>query len=605
MSWNMHEFPDPETNRDKPFSLTAAYEWDGEGRMTALTYPSVGGTGARYTASFDAMGRLSNFAGTSATYGVAGEILTLGGETRTYNSLFQMTRQTVSGQMDMQYIYTPGANNGRIAQSIDGITGETVDYTYDVWNRLIKAETEGTAGVQWGQAYTYDGYGNLTDKTATKGSAPTFHTTINPLTNGGPASWGPTQYGGGIDVEWRPKGSTFGGQVFGWGQSVAAKVYDQAGKRVMSWSGPQTGYWFAGTWEFAMYGVGGQRLLTVKCTYTDYVNALGVNCADAGTNMYFGGKLMQSRGVGVVTDRLGSVRANGNGEQFAYYPYGEERTSTPDGREKWGTYTRDGTGTDYADQRYYNVGTGRFNTPDPYQANNGGPGDSAEPASWNRYTYVVGDPINYVDPTGQAYGPTPPDPEPPNPSPIPPTPDPSRRQPPAKKDPPLTTPSLSGPATATQRRLFTNAARTVESKLRKVDSGCAGDFGPDALKTFDEATFTLGVSFASDADGKPTSTPDPNIYASTNVGSQAVTINMVGNFFDISPTPIAGTDLAISHDMGTGLNQTNFDAFVLLDELGHLTGVLGDDRGKNQPLADAFNTKILKDCFGINWQPPQ
>jgi RHS repeat-associated protein len=162
----------------------------------------------------------------------------------------------------------------------------------------------------------------------------------------------------------------------------------------MSWSGPQYGYWFAGTWEFAMYGVGGQRLLTVKCTYTDYVNALGVNCVDAGTNMYFGGKLMQSRGVGVVTDRLGSVRANGNGEQFAYYPYGEERTSTPDGREKWGTYTRDGAGTDYADQRYYNVGTGRFSVPDPQGL---GAADLANPTSWNHYAYVHGDPVNRLD----------------------------------------------------------------------------------------------------------------------------------------------------------------------------------------------------------------
>ena len=69
-----------------------------------------------------------------------------------------------------------------------------------------------------------------------------------------------------------------------------------------------------------MYGVGGQRLLTVSCTYTSNPNSVGANCVDAGKDMYFGSKLIQSRAVGVVTDRLGSVRANGNGEQFAYYP---------------------------------------------------------------------------------------------------------------------------------------------------------------------------------------------------------------------------------------------------------------------------------------------
>src|SRR5262249_2182589 len=154
-----------------------------------------------------------------ATYGVAGEILTLGSETRTYKNLFQMTHQTVPRPMDMQYLYTAGANNGRIPQSIHRITGENPDYNNHVGDRRTSDQTEGTTGVQWGQAYAYDGYGNLTDKTATKGSAPTFHTTINPLTNGGPTSWGQTQFDGSTDVEWRPKGSTFNGQTWGWGQS--------------------------------------------------------------------------------------------------------------------------------------------------------------------------------------------------------------------------------------------------------------------------------------------------------------------------------------------------------------------------------------------------
>jgi hypothetical protein len=39
---------------------------------------------------------------------------------------------------------------------------------------------------------------------------------------------------------------------------------------------------------------------------------------------------------------------------------------------------------------------GRFLSPDPYRAS-GGPGD---PGSWNRYAYVGGDPINFLDPEG-------------------------------------------------------------------------------------------------------------------------------------------------------------------------------------------------------------
>jgi YD repeat-containing protein len=56
-----------------------------------------------------------------------------------------------------------------VAQTIDGITGETVSYTYDAVNRLATAQT---ADGSWGDAYTCDGWGNLTQKTVTKGSAP-------------------------------------------------------------------------------------------------------------------------------------------------------------------------------------------------------------------------------------------------------------------------------------------------------------------------------------------------------------------------------------------------------------------------------------------------
>jgi RHS repeat-associated protein len=102
-------------------------------------------------------------------------------------------------------------------------------------------------------------------------------------------------------------------------------------------------------------------------------------------DVYFGGKRLQA------TDRLGSVGGGGR-----YYPYGEERSATAEGTDKFATYHRDGTGFDYADQRYYSAKFGRFLTSDPYVAS-GGP---AAPKSWNRYAYVEGDPVNYLDPRG-------------------------------------------------------------------------------------------------------------------------------------------------------------------------------------------------------------
>jgi RHS repeat-associated protein len=80
-----------------------------------------------------------------------------------------------------------------------------------------------------------------------------------------------------------------------------------------------------------------------------------------------------------------------------YFPYGEERTSTANGTDKFGTYFRDGYGQDYADQRYYTSNFGRFWSPDPGGIATANP---RNPGSWNRYAYTNGDPANYYDPAG-------------------------------------------------------------------------------------------------------------------------------------------------------------------------------------------------------------
>jgi RHS repeat-associated protein len=115
------------------------------------------------------------------------------------------------------------------------------------------------------------------------------------------------------------------------------------------------------------------------------------------TNVYFAGKLIRSGDKPVVLDRLGSLRLHGN-ERLDYFAYGEEKPgATAQNRYKFGTYYRDTTGLDYADQRYYGSGVGRFITPDPFVTTTA----LANPSSgWNRYAYVENDPVNFRDPKG-------------------------------------------------------------------------------------------------------------------------------------------------------------------------------------------------------------
>jgi len=56
------------------------------------------------------------------------------------------------------------------------------------------------------------------------------------------------------------------------------------------------------------------------------------------------------------------------------------------------------TGLDYAHYRYYGSSMGRFMKPDNI------PGNLANPQSWNLYSYVHGNPVNFNDPTGHMVG---------------------------------------------------------------------------------------------------------------------------------------------------------------------------------------------------------
>jgi RHS repeat-associated protein len=64
--------------------------------------------------------------------------------------------------------------------------------------------------------------------------------------------------------------------------------------------------------------------------------------------------------------------------------------------KKFTNYERDGNFSDEAMFRRYNRYHSRFDQPDPYE----GSYRSTDPQSFNRYAYVQGDPVNFIDPTG-------------------------------------------------------------------------------------------------------------------------------------------------------------------------------------------------------------
>ncbi|QOY91372.1 RHS repeat-associated core domain-containing protein [Paludibaculum fermentans] len=405
---------------------TVDYSYDTEGRMTQMVYPQYGhlvppSSYAMYSQrltlnySYDSLGQLQGMTAgsgpgtqlvSSATYNAAGQLLSLNrpnsvtvdpatelpsgsaglsAETFQYNGRNQLTRQTFL-YSDIEYRFSATANDGRLTQKKNWNSTEEENYTYDSLGRVATAYT---TGPEWGLSWVYDGFGNRLQQNVTKGTAPSTVQTVNAATN-------------------RLNGAGFGydsnGNMTDWttpsGSVTASYDIDNRMTQIVTPSLTET-YKYGpgnlrvrksqgGTTVYTVYGQGG----AVLGTYTMCTAAGTSFLCDARLRVYFGGRLILNGWTGVKPDRLGSP-------DFVHgrvYPYGEVSGSvTEDQDETFTTYKRDVyTGLDYAQNRYYASGWGRFATADPYRAS-GGP---ASPQSWNRYAYVEGDPVNFGDPAG-------------------------------------------------------------------------------------------------------------------------------------------------------------------------------------------------------------
>lgn len=101
-----------------------------------------------------------------------------------------------------------------------------------------------------------------------------------------------------------------------------------------------------------------------------------------------------------TTDQFGQVASRRD-----FMPYGEEIARQNYGadsiRQKFTSYERDNeTDLDFAQARMHNFNLGRFSSPDPLMAS----AKRVLPQTWNRYTYVINNPLNLIDPSGMIWG---------------------------------------------------------------------------------------------------------------------------------------------------------------------------------------------------------
>ncbi len=316
-------------------------------------------------------------------------------------STLQAGKTTVDDRQKLTYGYD---NNGNVTSLIDTInSGQKQCFQYDWLNRLTGAFTgnsgctaySATGTGPYSHSYGYNAIGNLTSYA---GNSYTYGAKPHAVTSAFGNSYG---YDGNGNQTTRNIGGTVSTFTYDYenrltvisGGATASFVYDADGNRVKSTVGSVITVYIAGVFEFIEAGT------TDKMTKYYEGNALrrsgyGV---DDGVFYTLRDHLNSSS---VIMNQSGTVVTNGN--QY-YLPYGNNRGSAFSGvttKRFTGQYHENGLtqdeGLSYYNARWYDAKLGRFLSADTIVP------QPTNPQAFNRYSYVINNPLKYVDPTGHS-----------------------------------------------------------------------------------------------------------------------------------------------------------------------------------------------------------
>jgi RHS repeat-associated protein len=389
--------------------------------------------------------------------------------------------------------------------------------------------------------------------------------------------------------------------------------YDPKNHRVyqlqQSYSGSS---WTTTGQYYYFYGLNGKKIGSYTATISGFGSGAAITWSLYTTQVFFKGRL--------IKDPSGVEQSDVRGSVGKYYPYGENRGTPPPDSVQFATYTGDSmTGLNYAVNRYYVPGVARFLTADRSRRS----AKRGDPSSWNRYSYVQGDPIGHRDVRGLM--PTradndsagdddvncdsdcdEQDPVVQPPAAEPPEEDASFSlntllaqygyDPVADGLPP--NPQISSNSyDSTVQGQFTDG---FQSALQLAMSPlCAGALAPSSsiLASVVAATYTLlntqyDLVGLGAGEGAETAQGGTNVLVSQIGG----TLNSDGSVtFSNFPTASGGTASV------TFISITAAYAFVVLHELGHETGAFPADGGLGQTGQNGANSAmVLDDCFSQN-----
>ena len=280
-----------------------------------------------------------------------------------------------------------------IADSMNAGGGQTETFTYDDLARLVSD----SSGSTWAQTFNYDQYDNVT-KSGSSAWAPGYNAANNHYTLAG------TSYDNSGNLladtfhnyTWDGYGKLATVDSSACGTNGECMTYDAFGRAVESSSGAAyTEIWYTQAGKAFMNGT------TIKYAYWNTPGGGTLTETGNGTAYYYQHKDWLGRAPIIST--LGSTSGTVYGD-YAFAPYGEIYNTFGTVALNEENFTGDTQDLGVAkmfhtDNRELNTSEGRWLSPDPAGL---AAVDSMNPQTWNRYAYVMNNPLSYVDPTGLA-----------------------------------------------------------------------------------------------------------------------------------------------------------------------------------------------------------
>ncbi len=306
-----------------------------------------------------------------------------------------------------QYKYDGSGNIKQIGTDV---------FVYDTLGRVTSAD----AGTGHNQSYTYDGFANVRTIT-TSGSNVVSRPGVDPLTNRMDKS--------GADESGHAYNMVASYDLRGNVRSYAGDTFEYDALDVVTKAS------VGGKWRSYVYTASDERIGTIELT-SQNGTAVRSDWTLRDPNgsvlrrfsressgawqwiqdyIYRDGQMLASELPGSPgrryqyhLDHLGTPRLiTGNGgveiSRHTYYAFGTEVPgAAPDGERKQFTgHERDSSTLDYMHARYYFPFAGRFLSVDPTWES----ADLGKPQTWNRYSYVLNNPVNMTDPDGRVAAP--------------------------------------------------------------------------------------------------------------------------------------------------------------------------------------------------------